>query len=106
MGGRVHQRKGGRQTETSVLKTYKAWLPGAICQGTVPDAIIDANHTIHYLKYAATRYLFTKRGEKETDERLSAQSLKKIVTMLGRIRRRQQDSDPNLVQSRPASNSR
>jgi len=39
----------------------------------VPDAIVDANHMIHYLKYAATRCLFTKQGkEKETDERLSA----------------------------------
>ncbi|KAF8257292.1 hypothetical protein EI94DRAFT_1709286 [Lactarius quietus] len=74
------RRSGGRQTETSVLKTYK---------------------------YAATRCLFTKQGrEKESDERLSAQSLKKIVTMLGRIQRRQQDSDPSLVQSCPASNSR
>lgn len=36
----------------------------------------------------------------------SQQSLKKIVTMLGRIRRRQQDSNSGLVQSRPASNSR
>ncbi|KAH9008640.1 hypothetical protein EDB85DRAFT_1835586, partial [Lactarius pseudohatsudake] len=67
------RREGGRQTETSVLKTYKAWLPGALCGGTVPDAIVDANHMIHYLKYAASRCLFTKRGkEKETDERLSA----------------------------------
>ncbi|KAF8267002.1 hypothetical protein EI94DRAFT_1731730 [Lactarius quietus] len=98
---------GGRQTEMSVLKTYKAWLPGALRKGIVRDSIIDANHMIHYLKYAATRCLFTKQGrEKESDERLSAQSLKKIVTMLGRIRRQQQDSDPSLVQSRPASNSR
>ena len=89
----------------------------------MPDNIIDANHMIHYLKYAATRRLLTKRGkEKETDDWLSAvsprpftsklvltllqQSLKKIVTMLGRIRRRQQDSDPNLIHTRPATNSR
>ncbi|KAF8259285.1 hypothetical protein EI94DRAFT_1707214 [Lactarius quietus] len=89
------------------LMLCKAWLPGALRKGIVRDSIIDANHMIHYLKYAATRCLFTKQGrEKESDERLSAQSLKKIVTMLGRIRRQQQDSDPSLVQSRPASNSR
>jgi hypothetical protein len=35
--------------------------------------MIDANHMIQYLKYAATRRLLTKRGkEKETDDRLSA----------------------------------
>ncbi|KAH9000115.1 hypothetical protein EDB92DRAFT_1812540 [Lactarius akahatsu] len=82
------RREGGRQTETSVLKTYKAWLPGALCGGTVPDVIVDANHMIHYLNTP------------------TQQSLKKIVTMLGRIRRRQEDSNPDLVQSQPASNSR
>ncbi|KAH8977851.1 hypothetical protein EDB92DRAFT_1821996 [Lactarius akahatsu] len=104
------RRTGGRQTETSVLKMYKA-SNCALRAGVVPDAVVDANHKIHYLKYATTRCLLTKGGkEKETDERLSAcpthQSLKKIVTMLGRIRRRQQDSNPDLVQDRPASNYR
>ncbi|KAN0138725.1 hypothetical protein V8E53_003713, partial [Lactarius tabidus] len=63
------RQSGGRQTETSVLKMYKAWLPGALREGTVPDTIIDANHMIHYLQYAATRCLFTKQGkEKKSDE--------------------------------------
>ncbi|KAH9027170.1 hypothetical protein EDB85DRAFT_1819778, partial [Lactarius pseudohatsudake] len=63
------RRTGGRQTETSVLKMYKAWLAGALRAGVVPDAVVDANHKIHYLKYAATRCLLTKRGkEQETDE--------------------------------------
>ncbi|KAF8259984.1 hypothetical protein EI94DRAFT_1812326 [Lactarius quietus] len=110
MGGMGHHPIAGNDnsmTETSVLKTYKAWLPGTLRKGIVQDSIIDANHMIHYLKYAATRCLFTKQGrEKESDECLLAQSLKKIVTMLGRIWRQQQDSDPSLVQSRPASNSR
>jgi hypothetical protein len=45
----------------------------ALHDGLVPDEIIDANHTIQYLKYVATRRLLTKRGkEKETDDRLSA----------------------------------
>jgi hypothetical protein len=107
------RRKGGRQTETSVVKLYKVrtmwmpvnhpfslsltqvWLLGALRDELVPDDIIDANHIIHYLKYAATRRLLTKRGEeKETDDCLSVsspalvipkQSLKKIVAMLGRI---------------------
>jgi hypothetical protein len=73
------RRKGGRQTETSVLKLYKVsiawmplncsfslspqvWLPGALRDELVPDDIIDASHIIHYLKYAATRHLLTKRG--------------------------------------------
>ncbi|KAF8236973.1 hypothetical protein L208DRAFT_1421767 [Tricholoma matsutake] len=69
--------KGGRQTKTSILKLYKLWLPGALLDGLVPDNIIDANHMIQYLKYAATCCLLTKRGkEKETDNCLS-QSLKK-----------------------------
>ncbi|KAF8268134.1 hypothetical protein EI94DRAFT_1700470 [Lactarius quietus] len=107
---------GGQQTETSVLKTYKAWLPGALRKGIVRDSIIDANHMIHYLKYAATRCLFTKQGrEKESDEHLSAvagftsvlpSNPQEYCDDAGRIRRRQQDSDPSLVQSRPASNLR
>ncbi|KAH9037627.1 hypothetical protein EDB85DRAFT_587592 [Lactarius pseudohatsudake] len=117
------RRTGGRQAGTSVLKMYKAWLAGALRAGVVPDAVVDANHTIHYLKYAATRCLLTKRGkEKETDERLSAvcerscpfaclilsalPSNHSRVTMLGRIRRRQQDTNPDFVQGRPAINSR
>ncbi|KAF8230614.1 hypothetical protein L208DRAFT_1378470 [Tricholoma matsutake] len=96
--------KGGRQTETSVLKLYK--LPGALHDRLMLDDIIDANHMIHYLKYAATHHLLTKcRKEKETDDCLSAQSLKKIVTMLGHIHCWQQDSDPNLVHTHPAMNS-
>jgi hypothetical protein len=65
------------------------------------DIIVDSNHAVEYLKYAATRRLFTKKGDKRlTDERLSAvsrkrvrwllssdalmqASLKKIFTMLG-----------------------
>ncbi|KAH8982068.1 hypothetical protein EDB92DRAFT_1804851, partial [Lactarius akahatsu] len=101
------RRTGGRQTETSVLKMYKASNCCALRAGVVLDAVVDANHKIHYLKYATTHCLLTKGGkEKETDECLSAQSLKKIVTMLGRILRQQQDSNPDLVQDRPASNYR
>src|SRR6266702_2168399 len=98
MGGHVHPQRStqGRTTDRNVcqedirceqpwfgsppfafvqadLTWCQAWLPSAVLGGTVPDAIVDANHMIHYLKYAATRCLFTKQGkEKETDERLSA----------------------------------
>jgi hypothetical protein len=66
-------RKGGRQTETSVLKLYKACGISAITYSrlypglsAIPDDIIDE---IHYLKFAATRRPLTKRGkEKETDD--------------------------------------
>jgi hypothetical protein len=37
---------------------------------------------------------------------LGQASLKKIMTMLGRVRRRQVDDDPMLVQTRPAVTSR
>ncbi|KAH9026139.1 hypothetical protein EDB85DRAFT_1816892, partial [Lactarius pseudohatsudake] len=60
------RRTGGRQTETSVLKMYKAWLAGALHAGVVPDAVVDANHKIHYLKYAATRCLLTNSPQQLT----------------------------------------
>ena len=45
----------------------------AINSGQLPDLIVDANHTIEYLKYAATRELFNTRGQKKgTTDRLSA----------------------------------
>ena len=72
------------------------WATEAVAAGVIPDLIIDSNHTIKYLQYAATHHLFTKRGgqEKDTNERLSAGSLKKINMMLGRIQHRQVDSNP------------
>ncbi|KAN0129105.1 hypothetical protein V8E53_013101 [Lactarius tabidus] len=67
------QCSGGQQTKTLVWKTYKAWLPGALHEGIMPDTIIDANHMIHYLKYATTHCLFMKQGkEKKSDECFSA----------------------------------
>ncbi|PPR03704.1 hypothetical protein CVT24_007425 [Panaeolus cyanescens] len=101
------RRKGGRQTEMSVLKQWKAWVTTALDTGIIPDMIIDSIHIIEYLKYAATRNLFTTHGAKKTStSRLSASSLKKIMTMLGRVRRRQEDTDPSLITKRPAKNSR
>ena len=45
----------------------------AITAGTIPDHIVDANHTMEYLKYAATRKLLTTRGRpKEGPARLSS----------------------------------
>jgi len=86
------RRKGGRQTENSVLKQWKvcedhtrnpskplslykfqSWTSQAIDSGQLHDLIADANHTIEYLKYAATRELFNTRGQKKaTTDRLSA----------------------------------
>jgi hypothetical protein len=89
------RRKSGRQTENSVLSLWtvswglcyyiylltalsplsstQRWLPTALADGLVPDAIVDAHHTIEYLKYAATRNLLTTKGNsKDSQERLSA----------------------------------
>ncbi|KDR77927.1 hypothetical protein GALMADRAFT_47018, partial [Galerina marginata CBS 339.88] len=101
------RRRGGRQTENSVLKQWKSWASQAINSGKLPDIIVDANHTIEYLKYAATRELFNTRGQKKVStNRLSASSLKKIMTMLGRVRRRQEDENQEIRISRPAKTSR
>ncbi|KAF8964903.1 hypothetical protein BDZ97DRAFT_1918603 [Flammula alnicola] len=101
------RRKSGHQTENSVLKLWKSWASKAINSGQLPDIIVDANHMIEYLKYAATRQLFSRRGQKKpTTDRLSASSLKKIMTMLGHVCRRQEDENPQIRVSRPAKTSR
>ncbi|KAF8814965.1 hypothetical protein BYT27DRAFT_7081092 [Phlegmacium glaucopus] len=101
------RRKGGRQTENSVLKLWKIWASEAIDSGLLPDIIVDSVHLIEYLKYAATRELFSRQGKKKsTSSRLSSSSLKKIMTMLGRVRRRQEDENPEIRVSRPAKTSR
>ena len=80
---------------------------------------------IEYLKYAATRQLFSRQGKaKATSSRLSSVIIsilnirnkdqlinptvvsQKIMTMLGRVRRRQEDENPDIRRSRPAKNSR
>ena len=81
---------------------------------------------IEYLKYAATCQLFNRQGKpRPTSSRLSSVSistsefyllrsnqsmwqlsLKKIMTMLGRVRRRQEDENSEIRVSRPAKNSR
>lgn len=84
------RRKSGRQTESSVLRLWKvvpfydyssqcaytkllqSWCRQALLSGTITDEVIDANHIIEYLKFAATRNLLTSRGhERETAQRLS-----------------------------------
>lgn len=111
---------------TNASWSTQRWLPTALATGVIPDAIVDADHTIAYLKYAATRSLFTPNGStKNSTQRLSSvgrfasqtlptlnwggplqASLKKIMTMLGRVRRRQADDDPTLEQARPAFTNR
>ncbi|KAN0139095.1 hypothetical protein V8E53_003097, partial [Lactarius tabidus] len=101
------RRKSGRQTEKSVLSLWKQWVPGAIAVGIIPDIIVDANHSMAYLKYAATRQLLTTTGQDQDNrQQLSSASLKKVMTMLGRVRRRQVDDDRTLEISRPASSNR
>ncbi|OBZ66313.1 hypothetical protein A0H81_13774 [Grifola frondosa] len=87
------RRKSGRQTEESALRLWKRWLPSALT--SVPQVCGHAK-------------LFNKKGnpEGDGDDRLSAASLKKVMTMLGRIRRRQCDDDPTLDQRRPAFSTR
>jgi hypothetical protein len=94
------------------------WLVGALASGTVPDIIVDADHTIAYLKFAATRNLLLSDGnEQQGNQRqlspvggnhvchadhlliCGQASLKKIMMMLGRVHRRQVDDNPALVQS-------
>jgi hypothetical protein len=43
-----------------------------LASGTVPDIIVDADHTIAYLKFAATRNLLSTNGsEQQGNQRLS-----------------------------------
>ncbi|KAF8257119.1 hypothetical protein EI94DRAFT_1818964, partial [Lactarius quietus] len=99
--------KGGCQMENSVLSLWKQWVPGAIAAGIIPDVIVDADHSMAYLKYAATHWLLTTTGQdKDNRQRLSSASLKKVMTMLGRVRHRQVDDDRALDTSRPASSNR
>jgi hypothetical protein len=52
------------------------WASEAINSGLLHDIIVDSNHMIEYLKYAATRQLFTRQGkEKSTSSRLSSVSI-------------------------------
>ncbi|KAH9006639.1 hypothetical protein EDB84DRAFT_1605017 [Lactarius hengduanensis] len=101
------RRKSGRQTEKSVLSLWKQWVPSAITAGVICDVIVDADHSMAYLKYTATRRLLTTMGQDQhNSQRLSSASLKKIMTMLGRVRRRQVDNDRMLDADRLASSNR
>ncbi|KAF8467011.1 hypothetical protein DFH94DRAFT_616994, partial [Russula ochroleuca] len=59
------RRQSGRQTEESILVLWNRWLVSALASGTVPDIIVDADHTIVYLKFAATRNLLTTNGTEQ-----------------------------------------
>ncbi|KAI5822687.1 hypothetical protein K523DRAFT_367004, partial [Schizophyllum commune Tattone D] len=101
------RRKGGIVTEQSVLRQWRLWALTAVATKAIPDLIVDANHIILYLQHTATRQLLSKRGTQlDGDDRLSSNSIKKHMTMLGRIRRRQVDDNPALDQSRPFKTSR
>lgn len=101
------RRESARKTEESVLRIWQAWVTRAIAAGDIVDIIVDAHHTILYLKYSATRALLNRKGMPvNNNQRLSAASLKKHMTMLGRLRRRQCDDDPSLDRTRPAVTTR
>ena len=46
----------------SLIKSTQTWTANAINIALIPDNIVDAQHVIEYLKYAATRQLFTTHG--------------------------------------------
>ncbi len=100
------------------VRFRQKWVPSAIAAGIIPDVIVDANHSMAYFKYAATRRLLTTTGQdQDNSQRLSSMSadidpdrecrpvelssrnpsdqasLKKVMTMLGRVRRRQVDDN-------------
>jgi hypothetical protein len=50
----------GRHGPFALIVLRQAWLPDALCDGLMPDVIVDANHMIHYLKYATMHHLLTK----------------------------------------------
>ncbi len=111
-----------------ITACIQTWTVNTLNTGIIPDIIVDAQHVIEYLKYAATRRLFARNGaqKKSENSRLSSvrysvhyntswltqvnlycqSSLKKIMTMLGRVRRRQEDESPEISTTRPYSNSR
>ena len=66
-----------------MLSTYffmQRWAINAIASGLLPDIIVDSDHMIEYLKYAATRKLFDKKGgERSANQRLSAVSMLHLI---------------------------
>jgi len=50
--------------DTSVVKLYKAVVARDHSKGLMPDAIIDANYMIHYVKYTATHAFSVNGAEK------------------------------------------
>jgi hypothetical protein len=55
-----------------LISNCQRWLVGALASGTVPDVIVDADHTIAYLKFAATRNLLSSNGNEQLgNQRLS-----------------------------------
>ncbi|OCH83775.1 hypothetical protein OBBRIDRAFT_808754, partial [Obba rivulosa] len=77
------------------------WAYHALAKGQIPDVIINTDHIILYLQFAATRKLLLSRGKEHNSNKcLSASSLKKIMTMLGHMQSRQVTADPLLEQTR------
>jgi hypothetical protein len=48
-----------------LIPNCQRWLVGALASGTVPDVIVDADHSIVYLKFAATRNLLSSSGNEQ-----------------------------------------
>ncbi|GAA5882302.1 hypothetical protein JCM1840_001402, partial [Sporobolomyces johnsonii] len=63
------------------------WLYDSIENGVFKDDILDEAKALAYLRYSAQRPLMQTNGQKkDSNATLSPSSIKKIVTMLGRVR--------------------
>jgi hypothetical protein len=55
---------------------WQQWVPGAIAAGIIPNVIVDATHSMAYLKYAATWQLLTTTGQDQnSSQQLSSVSV-------------------------------
>ncbi|KAK4704795.1 hypothetical protein P7C70_g1417, partial [Phenoliferia sp. Uapishka_3] len=96
--------KGAARTEFAVVKPYTIWLQSQIgVAGTgIKDDVLDEHTAIAYFNYSSTRALLTSAGKERDDgDTLSANSIKKIFTMLARIAASQVAANPEQALKRP-----
>ncbi|KWU45128.1 hypothetical protein RHOSPDRAFT_25391 [Rhodotorula sp. JG-1b] len=78
---------GHRRRDADQLSNPQDWLYAGIKNRTFDHDIMDTSKALLYLKFSSNRPLRGANGKaKETNEILSSNSLKKIVTMLSRVR--------------------
>ncbi|GAA5921775.1 hypothetical protein JCM6882_009372, partial [Rhodosporidiobolus microsporus] len=84
----LNRRKGAINTEMGVLRPFADWI-----EENGKDDLITEQLAIEYLDWVSTRPLLNTNGTVKAGAAiLSASSLKKIITMIGRARRAQVDS--------------